>query len=170
MKRIFLLRSARHRTRTQTVLPDYHHPLTRRGEIAAMAVGQAMRKNNDFPDLVICAAPARTRQTLAQIWPSLLDASRRAPELIYDYQIHLMRGEQLLERLREVDEKFGSLLAVSIAPGVNDLARLMWRQKNNEPNPFDNELAPGNLAIFDCPVSTWAEIEPHTGHLVRLIT
>ncbi len=169
MKRLFVLRSARHRTKTQSGLSDYHHPLTRRGEIAAMTVGRTMRKNGDLPDLVICAAPARSRQTLAQIWPSLLDASHQAPELIYDYHIHLMRGEQILARLREVDEKFGSTLLVNIAPGVNDLARLLWRQKNNEPNPFDKDMQPGNLAIFDCPVSTWAKLAPGLGTLARQV-
>ncbi len=170
MKRLYLLRSARHRAGNQSSLADYHRPLTKRGEIAAAAMGQAMRKNNYLPELVICAAPARTRLTLANMWPSLCDAAGKTPELLCDFRIHLMRGDAMAARLREVDEKFASVMIISIVPGISDLARLLRQPNDGEPDPFVLDLPIGNLAIFECGNKTWAEITPGCGVLLKIVS
>jgi phosphohistidine phosphatase len=169
MKHLYVLRSARHRIRSLSNLTDYHRPLIRRGEIAAAAIGRTMRNNNYQPDLVICATPTRTRQTLAQIWPCLIDAKATPPELIFDYRLHLMRGNEVLARLQEVDEKFDSVFMVGITPGVSDLAKLLWKGESGEPNPFEQELPPGNLAIFDCNATSWAQLAPGACTLRQLV-
>ncbi|MSP41799.1 MAG: hypothetical protein EXR08_00290 [Alphaproteobacteria bacterium] len=160
MKRLYLLRSMRHRSVTASTLKDYHRPLTRRGEIAAMAAGKRMQANGYLPENVICSTATRTRQTLAHIWPYLAHTTGKMPELAYDFHIHLARGDALLQRLQETDAGQQSLLMLSIAPGICDLARLINRPAAGAPDPFANDLPLGALAIFDCAADDWADLTP----------
>lgn len=169
MKRLYLLRSARHRLTGHSNLANYHRPLTRRGEIAAMAVGKAMQKNGYTPDLVICATTTRTRQTLANAWPCLHDTNGTAPELVYDFRIHLMRGEAMLQRLHEIDARFERVLIVSISPGISDLARLLNHANMDTADPFAQDLTMGSLAIFDCDADDWAAVTPACGTLINIL-
>ncbi len=168
MKRLYLLRSTRHRT-VDSALSDYHRPLTRRGEIAATAMGKAMQKNGYIPDLVICATATRTRQTLANAWPYLQGMNGAAPELLHDFRIHLMRGDAMLQRLREINACFDRVLIVSIAPGISDLARLVIHPKEDTPDPFAQDLPMGGLAIFDCDADDWTSLSPACGTLINIL-
>lgn len=169
MKRLYLLRSTRHRSTISSSLPDYHHPLTQRGEIAAIAMGKRMQENSYMPEHVVCATATRTRQTLANIWPYLTDAQGKAPELALDYQIHLARGEAVLHRLQETAKRISSLLLVSIAPGISDLARLLIKPVKDQPGPFSADLPMGALAVFDCGIESWAELSPGCGSLIKIL-
>ncbi len=169
MKRLYLLRSTRHRSAGQSALADYHRPLTRRGEIAAIAMGKAMQKNGYIPDLVICAAVTRTRQTLANAWPFLHDAKGNVPEIVYDYRIHLMRGEAMLQRIHEVEARFERVLIISIAPGISDLARLLNQPNIAAPDPFAQDLPTGGLASFDCNIESWTALSPACGALINIL-
>ncbi len=166
-KQIFLLRSARARGADDTSLSDYHRPLTRRGESAAISMGKLMLRKGYTPDLVICATPARARQTLAYIWPSLL----RKPHLIHDGKLHLMRGNEMLARLQQVDSAYHRLLIVGKAPGITELARLLYRPPSSgAPSPFTIEIAPCTLAVFECELESWADLAPACGGLVGIGT
>lgn len=72
--------------------------------------------------------------------------------LVYDYHIHLARGDALLRRLQEIDAEQQGLLMLSIAPDICDLARLINRLAAGTPDPFAHDLPTGALAVFDCPV------------------
>lgn len=170
MKRLYLLRSARHRSLSSSVLQDFHRPLTRRGEIAAIATGKHMQANGYLPDHVICSAATRARQTLANIWPYLAGASGGAPGLAHDYHIHLARGDAILQRLRETDAGIQSLLVVSVAPGISDLARLINRPIADKPDLFDDDLPVGALAIFDCDTEEWSTLAPGCGTLKNIVS
>lgn len=170
MKRLYLLRSTRHRTTGHVSLADYHRPLTRRGELAAITMGKTMQKNGYTPDLVICAAPTRTRQTLANAWPHLHDTNGNPPELVHDYRIHLMRGEAMLRRLHEIEARFERVMMVSITPGISDLADLLNQPNMATPDAFSHGLPVGGLAVFDCNVEAWTALTPACGALVKIVS
>lgn len=169
MKRLYLLRSTRHRAIGLSSLEDYHRPLSRRGEISAINMGRIFRKHGYIPDLVICATTTRTRQTLANVWPDLLDATGKAPKAIYDYHMHLMRGEALIARLREVEDHYDRVLIVGIAPGISDLAQLLNQPKAQLPDPFEHGMPMGGLAVFDCNIVSWTDLAPACNELIQFI-
>lgn len=163
-RRIYLLRSARAKGEDAT-LADYHRPLTRRGEAAAIRMGKLMQKNGYLPDLAICATPTRARQTLAYIWPALPGK----PQLVHDYKIHIMRGEALLAHLRNTDSSFGCILMVGKEPGISELARLLQRQPAGAlPALPAGGLAPCTLAVFECDIASWSELGPQCASLISV--
>ncbi len=166
MKQLLILRNPRHRAPGQSKLADYHHPLTRRGEIAAIAMGKAMLNHSYVPDLVICSSVTRARQTLAQIWPVL----PQKPELVYDFRIHLLRGDGLLERLREVDPRFNRVLILSITPGISELAQLVHLQSGDVENSIAGGMPLGGLAVFDFDIASWRELTPASGKLIGIVS
>jgi len=169
MKQLLLLRCFRHRTTESSNLADYHRPLKRRGEIAAMKLGAIMQQKQHFPDLAICATPTRARQTLAFIWPFLTDAQSNKPNLIYDFKIHDMRGVELLHRLQQLDAEVDKVLLVSTPPGISDLAKALWKPQNNEPSPFVEHLPPGGLAVLTCEAASWTQLTAGMCNLSELI-
>lgn len=165
VKRIYLLRSARPRGGEDGTLADYHRPLTRRSESAAIRIGKLMQKKGYLPDLAICATPTRARQTLACVWPSLL----RKPVLIHDSRLHLMRGEELLTRLQQADATCSNILLVGKSPGITELARLLYRPPSSGASAaFTTEMPPCSLAVFECDLASWAELAPACAKLIGI--
>jgi phosphohistidine phosphatase SixA len=169
MKRLYLVRSTRHKSTTSSTLQDYHHPLSRRGEIAAIALGKMLQANGYLPEFVVCSAVTRTRQVLANIWPYLIGGHGAAPGLAHDYNIHLARGEAILRQLKQTQPGIQSLMIVSIAPGICDLARLINRPLDGVPDPFTEDLPMGAMAVFDCGINDWSELAPACGTLIKIM-
>ena len=72
MKRLLLLRHAKSSWH-DPALTDFERPLNRRGRAAARAIGDYLVRNDLLPDLVLCSAAQRTRETLAFIQDRLAD-------------------------------------------------------------------------------------------------
>lgn len=164
-RRIYLLRSARAKGGEDASLADYHRPLTRRGEAAAIRMGKLMQKNGYLPDLVICATPARARQTLAYIWPAL----HSKPQLIHDAGIHTLRGEALLAYLRSTGADYNCILLLGKEPGISELARLLPRTSAGlSPVLPAAGLAPCTMAVFECDIASWADLAPASASLISV--
>ncbi len=160
-----MLRAARSRDQEEGSLVDFDRPLTRRGETAAIRMGKLMQKKGYLPDLVICSTTARARQTLSNIWPSLL----RKPHLIHDGRMHQMDGKALMARLQQADASHLRVLVVGNAAGNTELARLLCpAPPAREADPFAAGIAPCTLVIFDCDLESWSELEPACCKLIAI--
>ena len=166
MKRLYLLQAAQVRTDPSANLSEYHLPLTRRGEIRAIQFGKYMQKHGYSPDLIICAGPARVRQTLSNMWPYLHSPSHPA-EVIHDYRVHLMTGEGLLSQLQQLDERHKAVLLLGTYPGINELARLIKQSTDNLPDASSPEKAPAGFMVFDCGNALWKTLASGSAQLLE---
>ncbi|MFZ5914928.1 MAG: SixA phosphatase family protein [Pseudomonadota bacterium] len=166
MKRLYLLHAARPRADPSLNLSDYHLPLTRRGEILAAQLGKFMLKQGYSPDLVICASPARARLTLSNMW-AYLASSAHPQQIIHDYRIHLMKGEELLSQLQQLEERYKEVLLVGARRGVDELAKLLVRPSEDSSLTALPELAPGALMVFDCGTAPWTSLAPGSARLLE---
>lgn len=169
MKRLYLLHAAQPRVQSSVNLSDYHLPLTQRGEIRAAQSGKFMLKQGYLPDLIICASPARARQSLSNMWPYLQSAGR-PQEIIHDYRIHLMTGEGLLSQLQQLDEKYSQVLLIGMHPGAGELARLLIRPAGDSAAASSPELSPGMLMVLDCGSAPWKSLAPRSARLLETHT
>lgn len=169
MKRLYLLHAARPRIDPSINLSDYHLPLTRRGEIRAARMGEFMQKQGYSPDLIICASPARARQTLSNMWPYLQSAGR-PQEIIHDYRVHLMKGDGLLSQLQQLDEKYSQVLLLGMHPGAGELAGLLTRPASDSAAASSPELSPGALMVFDCGNAPWKSLALGSARLLETRT
>jgi phosphohistidine phosphatase len=99
-------------------LPDRLRPLAPRGVRAARAMARHLRATAVAPDLVLCSPARRAAQTWEGVAPGVPpDTAVEIDEAIYHAE-----GDELLDRLRAVPPRIGSVLVVGHNPGLQDLA------------------------------------------------
>jgi phosphohistidine phosphatase len=161
MPTLYLLRHAKS-DRSDPALADPDRPLAARGKRDAPAMGAYMQKHDYRPDLVLCSTSARTRETLALLLPEL--GGKIAVE--YDRKLYLASPEAMLQRLRQVDEKVGSVLMVGHNPGMARLAAVLAPRGDRHALARMREKYPtSGLAVIHLHIDRWEQAEPGAGTL-----
>ncbi len=115
MRRLMLLRHAKSNWEDDTV-SDHDRALNERGRDAAARMGAYMRDNGYLPAYVMCSGAKRTRETLDRL--DLGDGC----EIDYRESLYLANSAELLNAIRQVPNRYASLLVVAHNPGTEDLA------------------------------------------------
>jgi phosphohistidine phosphatase len=119
-KRLFLLRHAKS-SWADAFVEDFERALNKRGRKAAASLSKWLKSHNMEPELVLCSAATRTRQTLELIQ----DGLKTRPEISIERRLYLADGGVLLTRLSELDARTplpASVLLIGHNPGLEDLA------------------------------------------------
>jgi phosphohistidine phosphatase len=154
MKRLHLLRHAKS-SWDDLDLPDHERPLAPRGEKAVVRIADHVREAGIAPDLVLCSTALRARQTLAGLLPALAgDVEIRLEDALYGAGV-----EQVLARVREVDEAVGSVLVVGHNPTLHGLALALTGRSD-----VLDRFPTGALASVRLTTS-WAELAEGAGEL-----
>ncbi len=99
---------------------DFDRPLTSRGEHDSHAAGQWLRTQGYLPDLVICSAARRARQTWRHTAAGLGNAT---PEVRYQREVYAAaHPDALLDLLRETPPATGVLVVVGHNPTLEMLS------------------------------------------------
>ena len=99
---------------------DFDRPLNERGLKAAPAAGAALVKLGIVPDLVLCSAAARTRETLLHVMAAM--ALPATPPTVVDEKLYLASPVTLLELIRDIPQGPTCVLLVGHNPGLHALA------------------------------------------------
>lgn len=164
MKTLTLLRHAKSGW-DDSVGRDFDRPLNRRGRKAAATVGAEMKAQGLAFDRVVASPARRVVETLDEV------AQGYGPiEPHYDQRAYLASPAALLELVRETADDAERLLLVGHNPGLEALALLLTR---DDGDALRAELAvkypTGTVAEIKLPVSSWREVGPGTGDLLRFI-
>lgn len=162
MVRLYIVRHAKSSWKTDG-LDDFQRPINARGRKAAPAMGNYMQRHNLQPDLILCSAAIRARETLDLI----LSALDGEPTIEIEEGLYLASAETLLDRLRRLDHGPDAVLLIGHNPGLHDLALSMaapGEQKiptEKYPTAALTELVFENL--------DWSDVGPGTGKVVRFV-
>ena len=117
MKQLHLLRHAKS-SWDDPDLADHERPLAPRGEKAVLRIAEHLHEARIVPELVLCSTALRARQTLAALLPVLSgDVEIRLEDALYGAGV-----DDVLARLREVDDAVASVLVVGHNPTLHELA------------------------------------------------
>jgi phosphohistidine phosphatase len=116
MRHLFLLRHAKSSWGDPS-LADFDRPLNGRGRQAAVRLGLYLRDARVRPEIVLCSAARRTRETWDLIEPALAGAAICIDPVFYEAD-----SDALLTRLRRIEDRFASALLIAHNPGLADLA------------------------------------------------
>lgn len=143
--------------------PDAERPLSATGRRGCALVARHLTRSGLAPDLILCSAALRTRQTVEGI-AAALPAS--VPVLVED-RLYLAEAQDLLDRLREVDDGAPSVMLVGHNPGIHTLAvALLGPAERTRIATFPTAA----LAVQDLAVSRWAELGQDTTRLASFTT
>ncbi|HUW80733.1 MAG TPA: histidine phosphatase family protein [Acidocella sp.] len=147
---------------------DHDRPLTKAGQRAAAAIGQAMRKAGLAPDVVLVSSALRTQQTFQALenaalweeWPN----TDTLPAL------YMATSSQIRDLLRELPETVRSALVIGHNPGLHELAVSLAKPENPQPElaRLSDSFPTASLAAF-LVTSSWRRLGPSTASLQRFL-
>ena len=165
-KTLYLLRHAKSGW-DDPVARDFDRPLNKRGEKAARTMGTWMAANEVEFDHVIASPAVRVIETLDGVWAGY----GRKIEPTWERRIYLASSATVLDVLREVDDKYASVLVVGHCPAVEDMVLDIVPDDGSSPLRAEVEIKypTAALAEFALDIDTWADIGKPTANLVRFV-
>ncbi|WBB55869.1 histidine phosphatase family protein [Verrucosispora sp. WMMD573] len=154
---LVLLRHAKAEPPT-TDRPDVERPLAARGRADAAAAGAWLARHGLLPDVVLCSAAVRTRQTWHAVQlgitgsPPESGPAGPAPVIRYEPDAYEAHPEDLLHLIRQVSPTATTVLLIAHNPGMSLLSELL------DPVRADPDgLRTGGLVVHRT-VLPWAEL------------
>jgi phosphohistidine phosphatase len=165
MRRLILLRHAKSDWSAANV-PDRNRGLAPRGCESAPKVGCYMARHGLVPDLVMCSAAARARQT----WELVARAFADPPAVSCEERLYDAGAETVLDVIKATSRNVHILLVVGHNPGLRDLAELLIAAGDvNVRQRLLEKFPTSSLAVIDFPVDNWARLHPKSGRLDRFV-
>ena len=126
--------------------PDFDRPLNGRGRDAAGRIGRYLAQQKLAPDVVLCSAATRTRETLdlaSLFWTS-------QPTIIIEPDLYLASERTLLAHIRRIDARHKVALVIGHNPAMQGLAlELAAGARPAELDRLATKYPTGGLAMFD---------------------
>ncbi len=166
MKSLFLLRHAKS-SWDDPSLADFDRPLAARGRGAAPRMAAYMRKKGLVPDLVLCSAARRARETWELMAPVLgADAPVRTRGTLYGAE-----PGRLLAALRRAPRGTSSVLLIGHNPEIEDLAHRLCGpgSKGKALARLRAKYPTAALAVISFEGERWSTIGEGRGVLKRFV-
>ena len=163
-RQLILLRHAKS-SWDDALLEDFDRPLAKRGRTAARGIAGWLAKNRIRPTLVLCSPAVRTRETLDLI----REAIGPAAQVIEDRKLYLAERDDLLTRIRAVDDSETTLLMIGHNPGLQDLAvALAASAGKRERGRIVEKFPTASIAWFGID-GGWGEVGPNRATLIKFV-
>jgi phosphohistidine phosphatase len=164
MLRLLLLRHAKAASPSGTL--DLDRPLAKRGQEAALVMGNYMKKERLEPDLALVSSARRTQETWERVQPILGEIEMRPEGRIYEASVG-----RLLEVVREVEPEMRTVLVIGHNPGFEELAKLLIGEGDMDGILRLGQKYPtAGLAVIDFDLDRWSDIDKKSGRLERFVT
>jgi phosphohistidine phosphatase len=141
---------------------DFDRPLNARGRRDAPALGRWLNSRGDVPDLVLCSAAARTRETCDLILP----AFPGPPQVRQIVALYHASPEIILSEILKAEGR--SVMVIGHNPGIGALALALLHQP--PANPRLRDFPTAATAVIDFGVDSWAQVRTGGGSLRDFVT
>jgi phosphohistidine phosphatase len=148
-------------------LDDFDRPLAPRGEQAAPRMAAYLAEQGLAPDLVLCSAARRTRQTLALALPEWT----AEPKIDYAEALYLASVPTLFGSIRATPAEVRHLMIIGHNPGIEMFARLaIGSGEAKARRALAAKFPTAAVAVITWDGESWADMQPGGGHLKLFMT
>ncbi len=164
-RRIYLFRHGKS-SWSDPGLKDRDRDLNARGRAASEKMGAWCAANGVSPDLVLCSTATRARETLARLLPNLKAAAR----IEFEDGLYLAPANELLARLRKLDDGVKAVMIVGHNPGLQELGLLL--AEDGAPGTLaklNAKFPTAALAELTADLKRWRDLDADAAELERLI-
>jgi phosphohistidine phosphatase len=133
--------------------PDFERALKPRGRRDSAAAGEWLRSAGYLPDVVICSAARRTRQT----WRRVAEVLGATPEVSMDSRLYGADAEDVLAIVGEAAATARTLLYVGHNPAAADVVALLTGTEPRFPTAA--------IAVIEVPAG-WDDLAAGDGRLL----
>jgi phosphohistidine phosphatase len=107
-------------------VPDRERPLAKRGRRDAPRIGRWLHDHGYLPDVVVCSAAVRTRQTWELVAPEL----GGSPSVTFEPRAYAASALTLLYVAQELPRRYRAALLIAHNPGIAELAASLTENGN----------------------------------------
>ncbi len=149
------------------VARDFDRPLNKRGEKAALVIGQWIKREGLVFDHVIASPAVRVIDTIDWVVKGLgtrIDAQ-------WDRRIYLASSATLMDVLRDEGKQHKHVLMIGHNPGLEDLVFDIVPDDGSSPlrDVAYEKYPTATLAQMELDIDDWADIDRRCGKLTRFI-
>ena len=164
-RRLILLRHAKS---DWPDVPDRDRPLAKRGRRDAPRVGRWLHEHGYQPDVVVCSAARRTRQTWDLVAPEL----GGSPAVRFEPRAYAASALTLLYLAQELPSRYRTALLIAHNPGLSELAGQPGRPAGTRPGRGNGRqpgisLPTAAVAVLEF-AGDWPTLTPGQARLVSL--
>ncbi len=164
-RRLILLRHAKS---DWPDVPDRDRPLAKRGRRDAPRVGRWLHEHGYQPDVVVCSAARRTRQT----WDLMAPELGGSPAVRFEPRAYAASALTLLYLAQELPSRYRTALLIAHNPGLSELAGRLAAPPERD-RAAGNGRQPGislptaGVAVLEF-AGDWPTLTPGQARLVSL--
>ncbi|MGD0321622.1 MAG: histidine phosphatase family protein [Acidimicrobiales bacterium] len=167
VRHVWVLRHAK----AEAALPDdddHSRSLTRRGrrqaEAAQRFLSEARGRGAAVPRLVLCSSAARALQTAELVLPAL----GAEVTLEVEGDLYTAEADELIERLRRVEDEVASIMVVGHNPAFAELVQLLLSEADTAGRGRLVSFPTCALAQVGLRSAAWADLVAGSGRLEEL--
>ncbi len=167
MKRIYLLRHAQ-------ALPaeggrDFDRHLSPKGLDDARALGKFMASKFYAPEVVVCSAAVRTRETLKVVSDGF--GEDFTGKTGFSDKVYEGHKADYFTMIQNTNDDHGSLLLVGHNPTIYELAGFLSAKGQNAVlERLSQGYQPASLSVINAPIDSWGDINPDECVLEALVS
>lgn len=155
MKTLFLVRHSKAVTRKAN-LPDFQRTLVKAGEKKSMRMAKKLKKEGVMPDLMISSTANRALETAHLFARNLAYPTHEI--MVKDALYNEMSPEALLYLVRQVDDKYKSIMLFGHNPAFPDFASHLIRG-------FDQDIPKTGIVGIQFQKNRWKDVSKGSGKL-----
>jgi phosphohistidine phosphatase len=155
MKTLFLVRHSKAVTRKAN-LPDFQRTLVKAGEKKSMSMAKKIKREGVTPDLMISSTANRSLET-AHLFARNLDYPTHEI-MVKDALYNEMSPEALLYLIRQVDNRYKSIMLFGHNPAFTDFASHLVRG-------FDQDIPKTGIVGIQFQKDNWKDVSKGSGKL-----
>ncbi len=156
MKTLYLVRHSKAVQRKPS-LPDFERTLVKSGEKDSLNMAKKIKKDGCIPDLLISSTANRALETAHLFAKGLKYPLEKI--LVKDSLYNEMSEEALLYIIRQVDDRYNSVMLFGHNPVFTDLASYLIKE-------FHEDIPKSGIVGIEFSQSEWKAVTPLSGKLV----
>ena len=165
MKTLVLLRHAKSAW-DNADLPDIDRPLSPRGQKAAPAMGERLKKAGYHPDLVLCSTAKRARETLDLIAGSL----PKKVKVQHLKELYMAVPREMLNVVVKVADGAETVMLIGHNPGIGSLAGWLAGEGDSEAlSKIRRKFPTAAAAVITFDVARWSDVAGEGGVLTAFM-
>jgi phosphohistidine phosphatase len=145
-------------------VPDEDRPLAKRGRRDAPVIGRWLREHGYLPEVVVCSAARRTRQT----WKLVAKELGGSPAVTFEPRAYAASALTLLYLAGELPAASRSALLIGHNPGISELAASLVASPDRAGPPVPG-FPTAAVAVLEF-AGDWADLAPGGARLLAFTT
>ncbi len=147
-------------------LDDFDRPLGARGRTAASRMGAYIADKGPIPELVVCSAARRARETWKLMGKSIGGEVRSTST----EGLYMASSGELLRTIHRISDGIGRLLVIAHNPGIQELAiRLETGGGHARSGEMRAKFPTAALAVLSVDTRSWSDVAYGRARLVDFV-